>query len=158
MPVVRDASLGDIPTMLPLLHEFHRESSFVAIPIEPQKFDAFLRACIEKSSHACLLYEAQDGRIDGVMIGYVTPYYFSNEIGAWDMVFYVRPERRGSLVGYRLWKAFRHWAEAKGAKFLWLGSAANIAPERVRRFYTGLGMQEVGALYRLPLPHRRRGG
>ena len=63
----------------------------------------------------------------------------------------VREGSRGSLAAARLWAAFREWAVAAGATTLCFGTIAGIAPERTRRFYTGLGMHEVGSLYLQPL-------
>jgi hypothetical protein len=58
---------------------------------------------------------------------------------------------RGSLIAFRLWREFKAWATDRRARVLWLGTSAGIAPNRTRKFYTGLGMLEVGSLYRLSL-------
>jgi hypothetical protein len=54
------------------------------------------------------------------------------------------------MVAFRLWREFKARAAKLRARVLWLGSTGT-APHRARRFYTGLGMVEVGALYRLAL-------
>ena len=94
-----------------------------------------------------LVYDGPQGKIDGIMIGRVGEYFFSNELGAYDVAFYVRRERRGSIVAHRLWRTFLSWARAQGAVHTWPEVAAGIDPARGARFFRGLGLQEIGAVF-----------
>jgi hypothetical protein len=152
---VRKATEADIDAIMALLAVMLEESAYRAIPLHEEKLRAFLRFTSTDKNHACLVYQGRDGRIDGVILGFVTEHWFSLEKGVWDLALFVRPERRGSIAAARLWSAFKTWAQAAGAKTLCLGTVAGIAPERTRRFYTGLGMTEVGSLYLLDLNHAR---
>jgi GNAT superfamily N-acetyltransferase len=152
---VRKAVEADIGEIMALLAVMLKESTYRAIPLHEDKLRAFLRFTSTDKNHACLVYQARDGRIDGVILGFVTEHWFSLEKGVWDLALFVRPERRGGIAAGRLWSAFKTWAQAAGAKTLCLGTVAGIAPERTRRFYTGLGMTEVGSLFLLDLQHAR---
>ena len=99
----------------------------------------------------CCFTESAMSQIDGVLLGYCESLWFSPQKGARDLAVYVRPERRGSLIAYRLWSQFKSWATAAGAQALWMGTGSGIAPQRSRKFYLGLGMREVGSLYRMKL-------
>jgi GNAT superfamily N-acetyltransferase len=148
---IRRATSKDTDELLALLRAMHAESIFRSIRIDPNRLKSFIAFCIDQPTHVCIVYENASGKIDGTMLGYVQPYFFSNELGAWDIALYVRPECRGSMIAFRLWREFKAWATTLRARVLWLGTSAGIAPARTRKFYTGLGMSEVGSLYRLSL-------
>lgn len=148
---VRPAREGDIDEMVAMARLFHAASSLRDVPIVEPKLRAVMRHAITAEDHACLVYQRADGSLSGMMIGYVIPHFFSTELMASDLMVFVRPGARGSLAAARLWAAFREWAVAAGARTLCFGTIAGIAPERTRRFYTGLGMHEVGSLYLQPL-------
>ncbi len=152
MSGVRKATEEDIPAILPMLRQLHLESVFRDVPLDETKLSKFLMQCLDRQNHACvLLHESAPLQIGGILIGYCEPYWFSPQMGARDLVLYVRPERRGSLIAYRLWSKFKLWATEVGAHVLWMGTASGIAPQLSRKFYLGLGMQEVGSLYRMKL-------
>jgi GNAT superfamily N-acetyltransferase len=148
---VRRATINDTDDLFLLLKALHAESVFHSIPVDENRLKAFVTFCIHHPSHVCIVYENIAAKIDGILLGYVQPYFFSSELGAWDLALYVRPECRGSLIAFRLWREFKAWATDRRARVLWLGTSAGIAPNRTRKFYTGLGMLEVGSLYRLSL-------
>jgi len=149
MAGTRTATRNDVTTILPLLKELHRESILCSVPIDEKKLHSFVLRSVKGRDRTCLIYQSASSAIEGILIGYTSEYFFSKEKAARDLVFYVRPERRGSLVAYRLWAAFKAWARAEGASSIWLGSAAGINPSRTRKFYRGLGMDEVGGIFRL---------
>jgi len=134
-----------------MLHAMHAESVYRSVTLNDGRLRSMLSVFVNHPTNAGFVYEASPGKIDGFMMGYVAPYFFSEELGAWDHFLYVRPQRRGSLIAYRLWKAFGDWAVQAGAKVMWLGTSANIDPALTRKFYTGLRMGEVGSLYRMTL-------
>ncbi len=152
MSAIRRGKPTDQSQVVSLLRALHAESAFRDIAIDDARLNSFVQFCLSHPSQVCILHESRDGSgIDGLMLGYVTPYFFSTELGAWDHAVYVRPERRGSMIAYRLWREFRKWATEAKARVMWLGTSAHIAPARSHKFYTGLGMSETGTLYRLPL-------
>ncbi len=155
MAAIRRATAKDLEAVIALLKQLHVESVFHDIPIDDARLRSFVTFCFSHPTQVCIVHESGDAaQIDGFMLGYVTPYFFSMELGAWDHAVYVHPARRGSMIAYRLWREFKKWAAEKKARVVWLGTAAGIAPARTRKFYTGLGMTEVGSLYRMVLaPH-----
>jgi len=151
MSGIRRATSNDLDHLLILLKDLHAESVYSNIPIDENRLKSFASACIIDPSYIWIVYENVGSQIDGFLLGYVRPYFFSNELGAWDVALYVRPARRGSMIAFRLWREFKARATALGARTMWLGTSAGIAPARTQKFYTGLGMVELGTLYRLSL-------
>jgi N-acetylglutamate synthase-like GNAT family acetyltransferase len=144
---VRPARADDIEQLLEMSRALHAEGSYRDIPIFEPKLRAFLTHAMTDAEHACLVYERRDGRLDGFMIGYVTAHFFSLEKSAWDLCLFVRPARRGSIVAHRLVAAFKAFAARADARTVYFGTVAGIDPARTRKFFTGVGMTEVGALY-----------
>jgi hypothetical protein len=148
---IRRATIGDFDDLLLSLNRLHQESVFRNIPINGNKLKSFVTSFIADPRSICIVYESVACKIDGMLLGYVKPYFFSDELGAWDIALYVRPERRGSMIAFKLWREFKARSTELGARVLWSGTSAGIAPARTRKFFTGLGMAEVGSLYRLSL-------
>src|SRR4051812_13593863 len=78
---VRNAVEADIEAIVALLAVMLKESAYRAIPLHEDKLRAFLRFTSTDKNHACLVYQARDGRIDGVILGFVTEHWFSLEKG-----------------------------------------------------------------------------
>ena len=140
--MIRPASPADMPALLEMAAAAHAESVQRDLPLNLGKVRAnFLRWMAAD----LFLVAMRDGRPVGLLIGFVSPHWFSDALGAWDRLVYVRPEARGSRAAYVLYGAFREWARAKGAADLWpgvsTGSAAGVA------LYRRLGLRDVGALF-----------
>jgi hypothetical protein len=104
---VRKATEVDIGDIVALLAVMLKESTYRAIPLHEDKLRAFLRFTSTDKNHACLVYQARDGRIDGVVLGFVTEHWFSLEKSVGDLAPFVRPERRGGIAAARLRSAFK---------------------------------------------------
>jgi len=144
---VRAATAADMEQLVEMSRLLHAEGSYRDIPIHEPKLRAFLTHAMTDPGHACFVYQDRSGRLLGFMAGYVAAHFFSLEKSAYDLFVFVRPERRGSLIAYRLWSAFRAFAQRSNARTLCFATVAGVAPERTRKFYTGLGMTEVGSIY-----------
>jgi GNAT superfamily N-acetyltransferase len=131
-----------MPALLEMAAAAHVESVQRDLPLNLEK----VRACFLRWMAADLFIVAmRDGHPVGFLIGFVSPHWFSDALGAWDRLLYVRPEARGSRAAYALYGAFREWARAKGAADLWPGVSTGSAT--AISFYRRLGLREVGALF-----------
>lgn len=148
---VRPATEADIDELIAMSRVLHAASSLRDISFCEPKLRALFRHAITARDHACLVYQRADRTLSGMLVGFVTQHFFSLELMASDLFVFVRPEARGGIAAARLWSAFREWAIAAGAVTLCFGTIGGEAPERTQRFYTGLGMREVGSLYLQPL-------
>jgi hypothetical protein len=151
MPGIRPATIGDLDDLLLFAKDFHAESIFCEIPMDANKLKSFMATFLVGPSNICIVHENAVSTIDGALLGYVKSYFFSHELGAWDLALYVRPESRGTMIAFQLWRAYKKRATELRARTLWSGTSAGVAPDRTRKFFTGMGMVEVGALYRMSL-------
>jgi GNAT superfamily N-acetyltransferase len=151
MPGIRKAGLPDLATVVELMVQLFHESAFRDFPLNIAKGTGFLRNVLTQPSQVCFLHETEAGKVDGLALGFITEPYFSDRRIAYDIALYLVPEARGSIAARRLYRALRDWAREQGALQLWLGTSAGIDPERGRRFYTGLGAEPIGGIFRVRL-------
>ena len=64
-----------------------------------------------------------------------------------DYIFYVVPEKRGTMIGHSLIKAYKSWAESKGCLEVRLSIASGINEERIGKMYERLGFEPFGSVY-----------
>lgn len=101
------------------------------------------------SSDSLFLHVAVKGnKVVGFLWGGTHP------LAPWDMtlvasdyLFYMKPELRGSLMGLRLVKAWKAWAESKGCSEVRLSIASGINEDRVGKMYTLLGFSPFGTVF-----------
>jgi GNAT superfamily N-acetyltransferase len=144
---VRHATPEDSAVIDTLLRAMGRESPiFRAMPIDDRKLADYIGKTIRSNEHAVLLHEGPSG-IDGIYIGMLVQQFFTFEFTAMDVLFYVRPERRGSRAAVRLFRAFKAWAKSSDAKTIQVGTMTGIDPARTAKFYRGMGLNEIGGVY-----------
>jgi GNAT superfamily N-acetyltransferase len=144
---VRHATPEDTAVIDTMLRAMGRESPiYRTMPIDDRKLADYIGKVIRSSDHAVLLHESAAG-IDGVYIGMLVQQFFTFETTAMDVLFYVRPERRGSRAAVRLFRAFKAWARSSGAKSIQVGTMTGIDPARTSKFYRGMGLREIGGIY-----------
>jgi GNAT superfamily N-acetyltransferase len=152
--MIRPAEPSDAYQVIQLARKFHRESYFNFIPVCDEKIIDLLAASSNPARRVFVRVSDDCADINGLMMGFVSTYWFSNQLGAFDYCFYVAPEKRGSMIAHRLWRAFRDWASEQGAVDLTHGVSSGISIDSSHRFFTGVGMEHVGGLYKLALPKK----
>lgn len=77
--------------------------------------------------------------IVGMMVGLVTPFFFSKAVQVQDLLLYVHPEHRGSARNLlRMMRTYEGEARERGATHSVLGNSAGITP-RLTGFYVRQG-------------------
>ena len=134
--------------MIELGAKMHEESAFRRLDYDKKKcFDLTVR-CIsnpEKYFSYCA-YEGDE--LVGMIMGYLSSYYFGNDILANDILWYVKKERRGSMTGPRLLKAFRVWAKERGANEVCMGVSTAVDIDRTHKLLSRMGFKHVGGTFK----------
>jgi GNAT superfamily N-acetyltransferase len=144
---VRRARPDDAGAIEAMMRAAHAESPiYRAMPIDDRKLKGYIADVIHSKDHAVLLHEGAAG-IDGLYIGMLVQQFFTLEVTAMDILFYVRPQRRGTRAAVRLWRAFEQWAAARGAKAIQVGTMTEIDPARTAKFYQGMGLRDIGGVF-----------
>jgi len=146
--VYRHMEAADIPVMIELGAEMHEESAFSRLDYDKEKcFDLGIRYLSNPEKY--FSYCAYEGdELVGMFMGYLSPYYFGNDLLANDILWYVKKERRGSMMGLRLLKAFRVWAKERGASEVCIGVSTAVDVDRTHELLSRMGFKHVGGTFK----------
>ncbi len=151
--MIRPASFLDIPEILNLGSRYVEEE-VKAVAHHSASWDAEQSAhnlCASLSREDLFLWVAVD---EGQIVGFLWAGH--HELAPWtpvrvasDILFYIIPEKRGTLLGMRLIKALKQWAGENKCSEVRLSIASGINEERVGRMYKRLGFEPFGTVYNL---------
>lgn len=146
---VRLATPADLRQLLDMARAMHAESVYRHLAYDEGKMAANFVKWMEDFDVCVFLYGKGQRSALAFFVGCAGPHFFGSDCGAWDKLFYARPEARGGLAAFRLFQAFVGWAKGQGALDVWPGvTSGSPAAEN---FYRRLGCERVGALFRVPL-------
>ena len=149
--MIRPMTAQDIPVLLVLGAEMHKESRYANLDFDPQKLWELGETMLGNPDSWLALVAERDGDIIGFCCGYVAPHFFGNELTSGDLAIYVVPRHRGGTIGARLVKKYTAWCEAQGVREPLLGVSAGITPDRTGQLYERLGYTEKYTIYKKPI-------
>jgi GNAT superfamily N-acetyltransferase len=143
-------SLNNLADVLHLGLAMHQEGAYSTVEFDVQRTAYCIVEMVMKNpdGFGVLGYD-KDGKAVAMMAGGVSSYFFSPKRKAYDHVWYVVPEHRGSRTAVLLLKRFVEWARSRGAGEIFVGVTTNIEPERTGKLLSRLGFKHVGGNYRL---------
>tara|TARA_R110000851_G_scaffold288407_2_gene442474 strand:- start:897 stop:1352 length:456 start_codon:yes stop_codon:yes gene_type:complete len=148
--MIRDMVASDIPVMITLGAEMHKESRFANLDFDTSRLWSLGEVILASPDvYKAAVYE-QNNEIIGFCVGYVAPHFFGNDLTSGDVAIYVLPEHRKGMVGVKLIKTYDEWCVRKGVKEPLLGVSAGITPERIGKLYKRLGYTETYTIYKKP--------
>lgn len=145
--VYRRATPQDLAGIVRLGEEMHEETAFSNIPFSIDRTVSETMRCIMEPSNFCGVAE-RDGKIVGILFGYLDKPFFSDELIGYDIVWYVDRATRNSMVGPRLLKGFEAWVKAFGGVAVLTTLGSNVKPERVGKLMERMGFEYQGGFYR----------
>lgn len=129
---VRKAEPQDIPRIVELGRRFLLEGPYKdQLKDNPEEATAFAFAVMNHLNGKILVSHGDHG-VNGVFCFIVNPHYFSGEMTAMELIWYVEPESRPGGIALKLLAEAENWARELGVKRMQL-----TAPT-----------EEVGKLYR----------
>ncbi len=128
---------------------FHEESLYSDIAMNENKLRNLFRTAFNNpSTHLFLLYE-KDGEIVGGFMAFVAPYYFSNELIAQDILWYIDKQDRGApRMASLTMKYYRRWADALGVREAVVATSSGIEIERTAQLLEHLKFKQVGTVHK----------
>lgn len=148
---IRPAALGDIPRIVELGRRFLQEGPYKdELADKPEEATQFAANMLNNSKGTILVAE-KDGALIGVIAFITMPHWFSGEITATEMIWYVEPEHRAGGIAMRLM-----WASESLAKALGATRMAFTAPTpQVGEIYKRFGYKMVEIAYQRSLTECR---
>lgn len=109
---VRRAGLPDAAAILPLAKRFVERSPFAQyVTYDEEQARQALLQCLGRG--AVYVLETEDGRVVGAIMGHLTPWWFSRELVAAELGWWVNEDSRGH--GDVLRQRFEAWAREQRA-------------------------------------------
>lgn len=140
--VIREAVKEDIPQLVALGEEFANVSQVAhGFSISKEKIINFAHETVEKHNWIVLLIE-EAGIINGLLVASINSPFFSNDIIAQEIVWYVRKECRS---GPRLFFELEKLVKRKGIKKLAMGYKPHFID--MRDFYLHRNYRLLEAYY-----------
>lgn len=141
---VRAATLDDMAAILEMGRALHDESPrYAHLSFNEEKVFNLAHQVLTGPRGGAFVAE-KDGRIVGMVAGYVIEHWFSDDVIASDYTFYVWPAHRGGRAALLLWREFEAWAKAHGAVDCVPGITTGINMESTARFFEHLGYARAG--------------
>lgn len=149
--MIRPACFLDIPEIINLGCRYVEEEVKV-VGHHTADWDAEHSACGLIDAYARPDQFLHVAVIDGEIVGFL--WAVSHELAPWnpamvasDYLFYIVPERRGTMLAPRLIKEYKAWAESIGCVEARLSIASGITEEQTGRLYQRLGFSPFGTVY-----------
>ncbi len=140
--MIRPAFHADVPKILEMGQRFFDESGYRDVTIfRPEVFAATVNHLL---TDGVLLLADQDGPV-GMAAAIVFPFYFSGELTAQEMFWYVDKEHRG--IGGQLLDGLIGAVKARGATSLSMIGLENLNREKVAAMYQKRGFRAAEHMY-----------
>lgn len=136
--MIREAQIAEIERLTPMCREMHIESRYAGCAFSEAKMDTLIYRLITSPAGIALVSP------NGLLLGAVSEYWFSNEKYAFEYVLYVRPEKRGSLEAVRLIKSYILKARSLGAKEIHIENTTCVETDRTERLFQLMGFSRIG--------------
>jgi len=143
---VRRAVAGDADQLCVLVEAMHAESRYSILPYAPDKIAALFARLLDWPDG--FVFVACDGeKIVGFLAGFVVEHFASHAKIAGEYGLFIEPARRGGTNAARLLKAYRAWADERGAVLVSAGITTGVNVESTTQFYESLGGHQVGVIF-----------
>lgn len=152
---IRPAEHVDIEGVVQLGRRMHSLGRFKDLPYDFAKCRTTVKHCVDNpGSYFFCVAETDDGEIVGLHMGMLQEYFFSNQLVAQSISFFVTPNFRGSSAAVKMLYAFKKWAQKRKAVEVVFGTGISEgAPLTVvDNFMKRLGFDLTGGNYALWLP------
>lgn len=146
---IREAKHDDIPELVAMGRAMHEESpEYQRMDFSEEKVAKLARylcgTMLVPSRPGSALVAEDEGRIIGMMAGFVIEHFFGHDKIASEYVLYVKPEHRRGTAAVRLIRAFEKWALSQGVRAIMPGVTTGNKTERTQALYMHLGYEANG--------------
>lgn len=142
--MIRPATAADIPRMVELGRAMHAESPvFSRMRFDPEKLAATIAHMID-SPGGFAYVAVHGGQVVGGLVAMAAPHYFSPDLVACDLAFFMAADHRGGLSMVRMVGEYVRWAQGMGAVLIQLGLMTGVNVGQTEALLTRLGWHRAG--------------
>lgn len=141
--IIRDATVDDVPGLIPVALEFHRGSHYRDLPFDVSRVSGFLLGLIRHDDGRVWVAEHDNVVVAGIGGMIISPYFSSAAI-CQEMFWFVSHGSRGGIVAQRLFARLRSWGRGRGASVLAMSAFSGTRAESV---FKNIGLSNVETVW-----------
>lgn len=148
--MIRRYQLTDIPEMIEILKKDLTDTTYKDVAFDYNKIMGVLVSNVENSLFfGNLMFE--DDQMIGAMFATLSATIFSNELAAYDTIFYLIPEKRSLKRATALVENYISWAKERNVKKVVLSNSMGRDVEKFAQLAKLLGFTQVGTIHHMEL-------
>lgn len=141
---LRLPTLEDMPDLIRMFKQFHRESPYKHISFDEKKTRETVTDIINGDKESSIIIiSCDETKITGAIIGLSVCPLFSLQKSAVEMVWWVHPDYRKSGHGNLLLSAYEDWAKRVGCKNVQMICLETEEKEMLEKFFAKNGYNKI---------------
>jgi len=142
--MIEVATKEDLPEMMELMKQFHKESAFARYAPNIQKTHAWLE---NQMDHGVIFCSRKAGKIDGFIGVTMRSHHMVDVTYGSEGPFYVDTSQRQGFKAVRLIKAAQAWTREMGGEYFQINATAGIQLDNIGKLCAALGGVQIGAIW-----------
>lgn len=139
---IREATEDDFYELIVLSKQFYLDSHMSNIfSYDAKKTGEFIKTTIQHKDFYTAIVESEEGETIGCLLALSNECFFSRDVQATVIAWYVKPEYRSLKLMLALISAYEEWAKSKNAKWVNLVNVDMDVPSAFKKL--GYSMTEV---------------
>ena len=143
--MIRAASQLDLDSLMGLTRQMHAEGEFHSAPLAEPKVRAIFSRLI--TGGFLMVNDGAEG-VDAMLAGMVSEQWYSTARVASDVIFFVRPTKRGGFAAVRLIQAFVAWGKEQGAAEINIAQSSGVRVTEFAHLMSGMGFDHAGGVFK----------
>lgn len=137
-----------IQTVIPALLGMISTPTYADVEPDPEYVEQILTVMVQNPYLVAIADYDENRNVRGVMLGMVSPVWYTQSLRAVQELLYVHPEYRGTRVMFRLIKAFEEESIKRGADSIQLGCSSGEHPDGFAKIMSKLGYSTFSHTYK----------
>lgn len=145
---IRKWKKEDFKQMIELGEKMWKEGVYQNLSYSRERLQNLGETLIKQPEKGMGFVAVENDKIVGMMIVYLSKYFFSNDLFAYDLFLYIDPDKRKSVrVPIKLINTCTEWAKSKGAKEFRPGSSVGVKTDKVEKLYNFMKFKTIGNIF-----------
>jgi GNAT superfamily N-acetyltransferase len=137
------ATMDDFLSVMDMTLKFIDESPYKGMARDETKLTGIISDFINSKEKVVVL-AVDDGQPVGIITGCVSEHMFSREKTAFELIWWIEPDKRGAKASLKLFEAFEYWARKMGCTYVQFGAAQETPySDKVRKLYLRKGYTQT---------------
>lgn len=146
---VRDATRDDIPSVILIGEQFHKESRYSHMDFSYEKVAEQAVVALEIPNKEFFQVITYNDEVVGMLSATMDQTAFGIDAVAHDRMLGLAKEHRNKcfVALQKIIDNYHKWAREKGAKRIFLSTTTGVEPEKTAKLYETMGFHQVGTIH-----------